>query len=122
MQTFLISFTYHTASDWALSEITNEPIEPRTSSLFITGQNEKQALAWAEDVAIRFMDYVNEGGYLGWREKENTCWVENDPGAAGLEEAIPFFQTVLVGETPNFDNMTTDAYMDWLEREGGDGI
>lgn len=63
------------------------------------------------------MDYVNVGGYKGWSETGNTCWIEHDPVAAGLEETLPFFQTVRVGETPNFDSMTTDAYMDWLENQ-----
>ena len=118
MEKFLVSFTYHTARDWALSEITRQPLEPTTTSLFVQAASAREALAWVEDVAMRVMASLNRGDDKSWRDWNHRCWIETDPVAAGLIGDLSFVQTIRVGETPVFERMTVEAYLDWLELYG----
>ncbi len=118
MQTFLVSFTYHTARDWALAEITRQPLQPTTTSLFVQAAFAAEALAWVEDVATRFMASLNHGDDKSWRDWNHRCWIESDPVTAGLIGDLSYLQAIRVGETPVFERMTVEAYLDWLELYG----
>lgn len=118
MHKFLVSFTYHTAQDRVLAEMTRQPLESTTTSLFVRAASAAEALAWGEDVARRFMASFNHGDQDSWRESGHRCWIESDPVGAGLIGDLSFVQTVRVGETPAFERMTVEAYLDWLELYG----
>ncbi|HEY2345241.1 MAG TPA: hypothetical protein VGH80_05075 [Xanthomonadaceae bacterium] len=116
MHTFLVSFSFHEVKDRILAEMTKAPFEPQQTSLYISGENEEEVLGWAHEVASTFMARVNESE--GWAQAGHACWIEKDPASAGWEGAEGFLQAIRVHEYPDFDALTHEAYVDWLEEHG----
>ena len=121
MNKYLVSFSYHDVSDWILSDITKEPIQNRSTAVFIRAPDEASALKWGQEIASRFMEITNEGKLDSWASCGHTCWVEKDVVSAGWEGAESFLQDIRIGEEPDYERLTTEAYMDWLEEHGDIG-
>jgi hypothetical protein len=118
MGNFLISFEFHTASDWIQSEMFREPIEPQTTSLYVCAPDESSALRWGEDIASTFMARVSGDASLSWAASGYSCWIEASLSEAGWDGAEEFLQSVRIGEYPDFNRLTRQAWLDWLEKNG----
>lgn len=95
MQKFLVSFTYHTARDWTLAEITRQPLEPTTASLFVQAASARDAVAWVEAAwPPCFMASLNHGDDRSWHDGNHRCWVESDPVGAGPIGDLSCLQTI----------------------------
>ena len=116
MNSFLVSFTFHTTQDAVFAEMSREPLQPQQTSIFIRAADENTALHWGQEIASTFMASINNDA--GWSEAGHACWIEQDLASAGWEGAEGYLQTVRVGEYPNYERMTRDAYIEWLEQHG----
>jgi hypothetical protein len=53
---------------------------------------------------------------LDWKAFGYFCWVEESPEVSDWADCLGFFQHVTVGEWPNLERMTNEAYVRWSGR------
>jgi len=113
MPEFLIGFSFHEPEPFAQWQ--RGLIEDYESStgIWITADNHREALAWAEQVAQAVHRRVNNDPSADWREAGHFCWLEESPTQSGWTHCLSFFQHVGVGEMPPLEEMGTDAYDRW---------
>lgn len=93
--------------------------DPRCSTgIFIIAKNEAEALSWGETIGNKFMDFLFKDKNYQQKELELFCWIEKDPEQSRWKHCLNFFQTVSVGQFPEFKGMTAEAYSDWCKKAG----
>jgi hypothetical protein len=116
MNEFLIGLGYHYPEDYERwKRGITEDFEASTG-LFVTAENVDDALAWGKVVAQRLLNHVHRSNDLTLEQFQHECWVEKDPGSGCWSHCLDFFQHVAVGQMPKLDQMTVDAFGQWMEQ------
>jgi hypothetical protein len=95
----------------------NGVIEDYESStgIFIQSDSEEDALSWAENIGDRLFKKENPNETKDWKSFGHFCWIENDWNNSGWSHCLDFFQNIEVGQFPDFENMGTTAYKQWID-------
>jgi hypothetical protein len=118
MRTYLIGILYHEPKFWRLRQAGLVEDYESSVGIFIDAETEIEALAWAEEVALRLMRHVNQDPAIGWKEFGYYCWVEPKPDECPWSHCLAFFQRVRVGDHPDYSRMDTQAFERWLKVRG----
>jgi hypothetical protein len=118
MTPFLVAISWADPEEVAAYKRVGLDDDPRCSTgIFILANNPEEALSWAKRVANQYLDYLFKSQHEG-QALEVFCWVKNDPEQSSWKHCLGFFQTVSVGQYPEFQGMTSDAYSDWCKKVG----
>jgi hypothetical protein len=117
MPDFLVGFSFHEPepfSQWQRGLI--EDYESSTG-LWVTANTGEEAIIWGQQVAEVLHRYVNDNPSADWRADGHSCWLEESPAESCWKHCLSYFQRVRVGEMPPLDQMDTESYIRWRERE-----
>jgi hypothetical protein len=89
-----------------------------STGIFITAGDKATALSWGNEVGKKFMDFLFANKNYQPKELELFCWVEEDPPKSSWKHCLDFFQRIQIGQHPEFQKMTADAYGDWCKKAG----
>ena len=88
------------------------------TGIFIVAENKTVALSWGTEICKRYLDFLFANKNYRFEELEIFCWVEEDPQKSSWTHCLDFFPRVQVGQNPEFQKMTADAYSDWCKKAG----
>jgi hypothetical protein len=116
MTVHLVGIMYHEPESFARWE--RGLIEDYESStgLFIEADSPEAAVAWGEHVGEELLWRANSDATLDWKRFGYFCWLESMPSESNGQHCLDFFQHVKVGQMPELDEMTTEAYSRWLSQ------
>ncbi|MCA9096000.1 MAG: hypothetical protein KDA68_21115 [Planctomycetaceae bacterium] len=125
MMTYLIGIMFHEPEGFDLwNRGIVEDYESNTG-LFVEAESEAEAIAWGEQVGTALLRDVNRDYSLDWKASGYYCYLEN-PQTTGWKHCLDFFQHVKVGQMPDLNLMTANAYSQWCEQHpklaGGGGL
>jgi hypothetical protein len=89
-----------------------------STGLFVDSASPNEAVSWAETVAAKFMEFLFHAKQYPQEILEISCWVEETPESSAWKHCLGFFQRISVGQFPDFQKMTTEAYSEWCRRAG----
>ena len=115
---YLVSFTFNDERDFGYDEYGIQPLTDRHAAIYVVADEEQAALKWATEVASRFMRHLTDPHRPSWQEAGHTCTIETDIRSTDWVGAESFLQTVRVNQEPDYDRMSPESYMDWLEEYG----
>jgi hypothetical protein len=119
MNAFLIGMSWCYPEEVAAFKRVGLDDDPRCSTgLFVVAENPDEAVKWANSVAEKFVAYLFQGKQYALGSLELFCWVVQEPGQSSWKHCLDFFSKVSLGEYPDFQNMTPEAYSDWCKRMG----
>ena len=119
MSTFLVGIGWSDPEEVAAYERVGLDDDPRCSTgLFLDASTQEEALSWAEKVAANYMEFLFRQKQHPQKAFEVFCWVEQRPESSAWKHCLGFFQRIAVGQFPDFQNMTTEAYTEWCRRAG----
>jgi hypothetical protein len=119
MNAFLIGMSWCDPEEVAAYKSAGLDDDPRCSTgVFVVAENSDEAVKWANSVAKEFMGYFFRGEQYAIESLELFCWVEQEPELSSWKHCLDFFQRVSLGEYPDFQKMTPQAYSDWCKRMG----
>lgn len=88
-----------------------------STGLFVDADSPTQAIAWGENVGQQLLRHVNRDDSLDWKVFGYHCWIEPSPSTSSWNHCLDFFLQVRVGQIPDLDQMGTEAYRRWQERQ-----
>jgi len=113
MSVYLVGIMYHdTESYRRWNKGLTEDYELSTG-IFITAEFEGEALAWGNQISAMLFKKINPDESADWKSFGYDSWIENIEGGC-WKQNYGCFQSVKIGELPNFDLMGDDAYEKWL--------
>jgi hypothetical protein len=115
MPEYLIGVMFHEPDAFALWNQGSIEDYESTTGIFIEAESTEAALAWGERIGESLLQYLNHDSTLNWKKLGYFCWVEESPSTCSWKHCLSFFQHVPVGQMPDFDRMTADAYEKWAE-------
>jgi hypothetical protein len=119
MSPFLVGISWCDPEEVAAYKRVGLDDDPRCSTgIFIDADTEDDALSWGNAVATKYMNYLFQGKNYVPEALEVFCWVEANPETSSWKHCLPFFQRVPVGQYPDFQKMTTEAYCQWCKENG----
>ena len=119
MSTFLVGIGWCDPEEVAAYKRVGLDDDPRCSTrLFVDSATPDEAVSWAESVALKYMEFLFPHNRHPQDALEIFCWLEESPGSSAWKHCLEFFQRVSVGQFPDFQKMTTEAYSDWCKRVG----
>ena len=119
MNTFLIGMSWCDPEEVAAFKRMGLDDDTRCSTgLFVVAENPDEAVKWANSVLEKFMTHLFEGKQYALESLELFCWLEQEPGRSSWKHCLDFFPKVSLGEYPDFQKMTPEAYSDWCKRMG----
>lgn len=112
MTEYLVGICFHEPGPFSLWR--RGLIEDYESStgLWVKADSPDDAVSWGEKVGEALHRKVNNDPNTEWRG-HYSCWLEDSPASSGWAHCLNFFQHVRVGEMPQLDQMTTEAYVRW---------
>jgi hypothetical protein len=120
MSSYLFGFGYEDALEMKCNAEWGTDYESSTG-VFIEANSEEEATAWGCEIAEAFMRYENDGDpSISWRACGYAHWIEANPETSDWSHCLSYFQRVKVGEFPDFDRMTSRAYVEWCKANGID--
>lgn len=119
--TFLIGISWCDPEEVAACKRVGLDDDPRCSTgLFIDSKTPDEALSWAETVAGDYMRFLFDDKQYLKEVFETFCWVVEKPETSAWKHCLGFFQKITVGQLPDFQKMTIEAYNEWCTKEGLD--
>jgi hypothetical protein len=115
---YLVIFQYHEPEPRELFERGLIEDYESSSGVFIEAGSAEDALIRCEVIAQELLRRANDDRSLDWKRLGYSCWIESAPEKSPWGHCLRKFQHVQVGEQPNFDAMSTAAYVRW---QGGNG-
>ena len=116
--TYLVGIMYHEPGPFALwNRGVIEDYESSTG-VFIDASSREDAVAWGEAIGQAALRKLNSDDRLDWKSFGYFAWIEDSVEKSGWAHAVSFFQRVNVGEMPDLNKFSADAYNKWAERAG----
>ena len=109
----LIALMYHYPHEYELWQKGLISDYEASTGIFISAESPESALAWGAVVAEKLLNFVNNSDSLTLENFQHTCWIIDSPSSSAWSHCLDFFQHIKVGEHPEFDRMTTEAYDQW---------
>ncbi len=119
MNTYLIGLSWCDPEEVAAYVHAGFDDDPTCSTgLFVMAEDEAAALSWATEVCKWHMVYLFAGKNYHLEQLEIHCWVDADPKNSRWTHCLDFFQRIEVGQEPEFEKMTAEAYVNWCNKAG----
>ena len=119
MAEFLFAFEYEEVAQRADNQADGTAYASSTG-VFIEAPDAAMALSWGRELAEAFFAHLHGEEEQSWAGRAYECWIEDDPGHSDWSHCLDFFPKVAVGEHPDPNAMTTEAYVAWAERSSVD--
>lgn len=117
MNAYLFGFGYEDPDDLRSNRETGDDAECSTG-VFIHAPDAQAAVAWGSKIAEAFMKYVHGDPAISWIALGYASWIEDDPGQCDWSHCLDFLPHVSVGQMPDLQSLTSEAYAQWLEGKG----
>lgn len=115
-ENFLVGICYHEPESFAQWNAGLIEDYESSTGIFVLAESEDVALTWGDEIATQLHRIVNNDMTLDWRSNY-SCWIEREPALSAWKHCLGFFQSVEVGEHPDYDHMGTNAYVLWLKAQ-----
>lgn len=119
MPHYLFAFEYEEVEERAENQA-NDTAYVSSTGCFIEADDSAAALAWGKAMAEVYFAHLHAGQALSWAGIGYRCWIEEDPGDSDWSHCLAFFPRISVGEHPDPNTLTTEAYLAWAEQESVD--
>jgi hypothetical protein len=119
LATFLIAISWSDPEEVAAYKRVGLDDDPCCSTgKFIHADTAEDALSWGNAVATKYMEFLFQQKNYAPEDLDVYCWVEANPETSSWMHCLEFFQKVIIGQYPDFQRMTSEAYSEWCRKMG----
>ncbi len=118
MTKYLVGMIYHDPVSYEMWKSGHIEDFESTTGIFITSENEPEAIAWGEQIAQMLFERINASETNSWKSFGYTCWILDDWKNSHWKHCLEFFQSVNIHEIPGLEKMGSEAYVKWQLANG----
>jgi hypothetical protein len=119
MSAFLIAISWNDPEEVAAyKRVGLDDVPSCSTGIFIHADTVDHALSWGSTVLKKFTEFLFPQKDYALEALELHCWVEVNPEDSSWKHCLDFFPHILVGQYPDFQNMTAEAYSEWCRNKG----
>jgi hypothetical protein len=116
---FLIGISWSDPEEVAACKRVGLDEDPRCSTgIFIQAATAEDASSWGNEVAKNYLKFLFDQKKYAPETFQLFYWIEESPDQSSWKHCLEFFQKVPVGQFPDFQKMTTEAYTQWCRKVG----
>ena len=116
--TYLVGFCFHEPGAYEMAQRGLMEDYESSTGVFVNAPSAEEALAWGETVAEALFRHIHGDASLDWKAAGDFAWIEESPQTGAWKHCLGFFPRVAIGQMPDFDRMSGDAYEEWMAEHG----